>query len=58
MKQETNRAEKSYTSTDSILKSNNKNKPMVKNQLSNTEEYFLSGLCYDSDKKRSVESTQ
>ena len=42
-KQETDRAKKWYTNTDSISKSNNKNKPMVSNQLPNTAEYFLSG---------------
>ena len=35
-KQETNRTEKCYTNTDSISKSNNKDKPMADNQLSNT----------------------
>ena len=50
-KQETDRTEKSYINTDSISKSNNKNKPMVDNQLPNTVEYFLSGPSCDSDKK-------
>ena len=53
-KQETDRAEKCCTNTDSISKSNNNNKPTVDNQLSNAVEYFLSGLNYDSHKKRSV----
>ena len=34
-----NRAEKCYISTDSISKSNNKDKLMVNNQLSNTIDY-------------------
>ena len=37
-KQETNRAEKCPTNTDSISKSNNKDKSLVNNQLSNTVE--------------------
>ena len=57
-KQETNRAEKCYTNTDGISKSNNKNKPMVNNHISNTVEYFLPGLSYDSDKQKSAEDTQ
>ena len=58
MKQETNRAEKCYTNTDSISKYNNKYMSMVNNQLSNTVEYFLWGLSYDSDKKKSAQLTQ
>ena len=57
-KQETVRAEKCYTNTDSISRSNNKTKPMVKSKLSKTIEYFLSGLSYDSDKKRNAETTE
>ena len=57
MKQETNMAEKFYTNTDSISNSNNRNKPTVNNQLSNTAEYFLLGLSYDSDKKKSAKLT-
>ena len=51
MKQETNRAEKCYTNTDSISKSNNKDKPIVNNQLSNTLHDLLPGQKSDSDKK-------
>ena len=58
MKWETNGAEKSYTNTDTISKSYNKNKPTVKNRLSKTVEYFLLGPSFDSDKKRSAKSTQ
>ena len=50
--------EKCYTNTDSISKSNNKTKPVVKSKLSERIEYFLSGPSYDSDKKRSAETTQ
>ena len=57
-KQETNRAEKCYTNTDSIAKSNNKDKPMVNNQLSNTVDYFLPMQNYDSDEKKSAEITE
>ena len=57
-KQETGRAEKCYTNMDSISKSNNKMKPMVKRKSHKTTEYFLSGLSYKSDKKRSAETTQ
>ena len=53
-KQETDRAEECYTNN----KFNNKNKSTIDNQLSNTVEYFLSGLSHDSDKKRSAEITQ
>ena len=58
MKQETDEAEKCYTNTDSISLSNNKTKPIHDNKLSNIVEYFLSGLNYDSDKKRRAEMTQ
>ena len=54
MKQETNMAQKCYTKTDNISKSNNKNKPMIDNQSSNTVEYFLPWLSYDSNKKKRV----
>ena len=57
-KQETVKAEKYCTNTDSISKSNNKSKPMAKSRLSETIEYFLSGLSYYSKKKRSAEFTQ
>ena len=53
-KQEAVKAEKYCTNTDSISKSANKSKPMVKSGLSETE-YFLSGLSYESDKKRNTE---
>ena len=58
MNQETNRAEKCYTKTDSISKSNYKNKATVENQLCNTVKYFLSGPSYDSDKEKSTELMQ
>ena len=58
LKQETVKAEKYGTNTDSISKSNNKIKPTIENRLSETIEYFLSGLRYDSNKKRSTESVQ
>ena len=58
-KQETDGAEKCYTNMDSILKSRDNNtKPMVKTKSIKTTEYFLSGLTYKSDKKKSAESTQ
>ena len=57
MKQETGRAEKFYSNTESISKSNNKNKSMVESRLSNTVEYFLSGPTYDSNKERNAETT-
>ena len=56
--QETNRAEKCYTNTDNISKSDNTDKPMVNNKLSNTINYFLLGPSCDSDKKKSAEITQ
>ena len=55
-KQETGRAEKYYTNIDSISKLNNKMKPTVKSKSCKTTEYFLSGLSYESDKKRSAET--
>ena len=57
-KQETIRAEKCYTNVDSISNSNNKMKPTVKNTSHKTTLYFLSGLSYDSDKKRSARTIQ
>ena len=57
-KQETVKAEKYCTNTDSISKYSNKSKPMVESRLSETINYFLSGPSYDSDKKRSTEITQ
>ena len=56
--QDTVKAEKCCTNIDSISKSNNRIKPTVKSRLPETTEYFLSGLSYDSDKKRSTETTQ
>ena len=56
--QEANRTEKCYTSTDSILKSNNADKPMDKKRLSNTTYYFLPGPNCDSNKKMSAEITK
>ena len=43
---------------DSISKSNTKTVPTVKRKLSKTKEYFLSGPGYDSNMKRSAETTQ
>ena len=43
MTQETNKAEKSFTNIDSNLKSDNTDKPIVNNKLSNTIEYYLPG---------------
>ena len=57
-KQETNRDEKYYTNTDIISKSNNKDKPMVNNQISNIEDYFLPGPNSDSDNKKIAEITE
>ena len=56
--QKTNRTEKSYTNTDNISKSDNTDKPMVNNKLSNTIYCFFSGPSCDSDKKGSDEITQ
>ena len=56
--QKTNRTEKCYTNTDSILKSENTDKPKVNNKLSNTTDYFLPGRSCDSDKKIDSEITQ
>ena len=56
--QEVVKAEKCYTNIDGISKSNNRVKPTVKSRLSDTTEYFLSGLSYESNKKRSTETTQ
>ena len=58
MKQETSRSEKCYINTDSISKSDNKNKSMVSIKLSNTLGYFLPGPNSDVDKKKSAEITQ
>ena len=58
MMQETDRAEKCYTNTDSISKSNNTDKPMVNNKSSNTTDYFLPGPNHDSDYRVSAEITQ
>ena len=57
-KQEPVKAEKYQTNIGSIPKSNNKSKPMVESRLSETIDYFLSGLSYDSNKKKSAEITQ
>ena len=58
-KQETKRAEKYYTNTNSISKSNSTkiSQWSITNYLT-TVEYFLPGLNYDSDKKKSAEITQ
>ena len=58
MTQATDRAEKCYTNTDSISKSDNPDKLMVDNKLSNTIDYFLPGPNWDIDKKVSAEITQ
>ena len=57
-KQETVKAEKYCTNTDSISKSNIKSQPTVESRLSKTIDSFLSGLSYDNDKKSSTEITQ
>ena len=58
-KQETDSAEKCYTNMDNILKlRDNSTNPMVKTKCNKTTEYFLSGLIYESEKKRSAEATQ
>ena len=54
---ETVKAEKCCTNIDSISKSNNRNKVMVKSRLADKTKYFLSGPSYDSNKKRSTETT-
>ena len=56
--QETVEAEKYCTNIDGISKSNNRTKSMVHSKLTNKTKYFLSGLSYDSNKKRSAETTQ
>ena len=50
MTQETERAEKCYTNTDSISKSDNTHKLTVENKLSNTIDYILQGPNHDIDK--------
>ena len=52
------KAEKCCTNLDGISKSNNRIKPMANSRLSDITEYSLSGQSYDSDKKRSAETTQ
>ena len=49
---ETNRAEKCYTNTDSISKSDNTGKPTVNNKLSNTINYFLPCFSHDSEQEK------
>ena len=56
--QETVKAEKCCTNMDSISKSHNRTKPMVKSRLSDTTEYFISRLSYDGKIKRSADTTQ
>ena len=56
--QETIRTEKCYSNTDDISKSDNTEKPIVNNKLSNTIDYFLLGSNCDSAKKKSAEITQ
>ena len=58
MMQETGRAKKFYTNTDSISKSDNTDKLMVNNKLSNAIDYFLPGPNCDNDKRVSTEITQ
>ena len=43
---------------DSISKSDNADKPMVNNKLSDTTDYFLRGPICDSDRTVSAEITQ
>ena len=57
--QETGRAEKCCTNKDSISNSTNDNtKPMVEAKANKSTEYFLPGPTFDSNKRKSVESTQ
>ena len=57
--QETGTAEKCCTNKDNISNSKNNNtKPMVEAKANRSTEYFLAGPTYDSDKRKSVESTQ
>ena len=57
-KQETDRAEKCKTNMDSISKlRDNKESQQSKTTSNKTTEYFLSGLAYESDWKKSAEST-
>ena len=58
-KQETSGAEKYCTNKDSISNSTNNNtKPMAEAKANKSTEYFLAGPTYDSNKRKSVESTQ
>ena len=57
MMQETDGTKKCYTDTDSISESDNADKPMVNNKLSNTIDYFLPGPNCDSDKTVGAEIT-
>ena len=57
-KQETVKAEKWYTNMDSISNLNNKTKPMFESKSHKTTQYFLSGLSYESEKKRSTKTTK
>ena len=58
MMQDADRAEKSYANTGSISEFENKDKPMVIDNESNTINYFLPGPNQDNDKRVSAEITQ
>ena len=58
MMQEADRAEKCYTNRDSISNVDNKDKPMVIDEETNTINYCLPGPCQDNDKRASTEITQ
>ena len=53
-----NRQSREMSYKHSISKSDNTDKPMVKNKLSNTKDYFLHGSNHDNDKGVSAEITQ
>ena len=58
-RQETNRAEKFYTKTDTNSKSTDNNtKPMVDTKANKSTEYFLSSPNYNSNKRKCAEATQ
>ena len=58
MIQETDKANKFYTNTDSSSKSDNTDKQKVENKLYNTIDYFLPGPSHDNDKRVSAKITQ
>ena len=58
MTQETDIPKKCYTNPDSTSKSDNTEKSMVNNKLSNTTDYFLPGPNHDKNRRVSVKITQ